>query len=1064
MEVQFKFISGDKLTTKFYDKIQYKISELFKELVSDKSKSCFWALNEMFLIEATYSFQTEVVMLPKLNSLYKQEEELKILKLLSSNNVIDEFKMKQETEKVSLEKQKSQGQSTNSIHLRIKKVESSIVKKDIPKSKFIQESSISNSSNTTKYLANIESPRDNKNNEKPDENKDDKNDVNARDSSNEQTHKLPNKTSSLLATNKAKITTLSSNISNNNRSSYQNFGKVDLSKYRPPKSINNNNASTTTSNTVGYSVKSMSINYNANHKFIDCVNNKLTTNSKKEAKEEVEKKTESNNKGDLFSYIKGNEISPNINKQQNSIDNSDSRKASLNSVCYTSDIPISNINLKDLIINKSFVSNPPLGLNDSINKPSSDSIGVIKEDSTEIEGSIKSIQNVASSADKRITQLVDSPENRGLNRKASFSKIKEEGCLRYKRESSCLNINTSLSVNRDSKETTDCSSKPNINGRPPINSSQFKKQQDSSCANINKLSYNSPSPVIKRKSTLKNPQSTSNSNENINQTNVNIFSNLNLSSCGNEGITSLNQVNSNNQVLNLRSMNSNEKQQYQIKKLLSTPLKRDSPKRVNFDANMLTCNQGQLVNGSSSINNNDSNSSMQKQQLNLNNSNSNNNLPPFKNPFSNVDFIELNYEDYFEYQIGDNFIEAIFLAGLPKSGNKMIVCSEAYLAPCGHKECSCLNAYKPDILFKFPLKGRETIAITNLSASLCFTRGIKLCFSPAEKEVPLQEDFINVMTNEALERFYMVNYHFYVKQEYIKFQQEFDCNPIKDASYLKNPNISSDYLMMISELHVRDFVYIPYCMCFIVKFPYKNQIYSTIESLIQIAFKDRSTSNSNDKAMPFKDKNNILSGSNYINSTSLSQLNLKTRRISDEKLLIEFIKHITYEIPIPEERYLLGKKLKIFLPYVSTPIEIAVPENRLPLTAYNINAIFDFLSLENLTVIFHLLLHEERVLLIGKSQSVLSLVLDNLKNILYPIKWNNVYIPVLSEDMINFLQCFMPFIMGLEESLYFLAKPQLDSLKDMENYEKKELFIVNLEKNTIETLLKPKKITKKNLK
>lgn len=57
-------------------------------------------------------------------------------------------------------------------------------------------------------------------------------------------------------------------------------------------------------------------------------------------------------------------------------------------------------------------------------------------------------------------------------------------------------------------------------------------------------------------------------------------------------------------------------------------------------------------------------------------------------------------------------------------------------------------------------------------------------------------------------------------------------------------------------------------------------------------------------------------------------------------------------------------------------------------------------------------------------------------------RWIHTCIPIMSSQMMKYLQSFLPFLNGIHESLFHLAKPMLKGADD-------ELFIVFTPKNKI---------------
>ena len=91
----------------------------------------------------------------------------------------------------------------------------------------------------------------------------------------------------------------------------------------------------------------------------------------------------------------------------------------------------------------------------------------------------------------------------------------------------------------------------------------------------------------------------------------------------------------------------------------------------------------------------------------------------------------------------------------------------------------------------------------------------------------------------------MVNYHFYLRMENAIYNNKYEMHPLKD--HLKR--FADDYINMnendmdknkekiekdleqAQNLGFRDFVYIPYCICLISKYPYVDEIKKCLESI-----------------------------------------------------------------------------------------------------------------------------------------------------------------------------------------------------------------------------------------
>ena len=285
-------------------------------------------------------------------------------------------------------------------------------------------------------------------------------------------------------------------------------------------------------------------------------------------------------------------------------------------------------------------------------------------------------------------------------------------------------------------------------------------------------------------------------------------------------------------------------------------------------------------------------------------------------------------------------------------------------------------------------------------------------------------------------------------------------------------HLSSEKIELISNLSLKENFYLPYCICVVSKFPLTEQSKILIKSMVNIAFKDFDINEDKPKENKHDIENLVVDNYESFESDNdknikVSNLNkIKSNNCSDNfinnlnkraQILFDFLKHLTYEVPYPTNKELKSKKLKLYLPFCESPIEI-IPNKypEMPLLAYSLDILYDFFSTENIVIIYHLILLEQKILFISKSASTLSKILECFKSVIYPFIWCNSFVSVLSEDLLKFLQCIIPFMMGIEDSLFIQGKEFLENNEDV--------YIVYIDKNSIESYHKPKKITKKILK
>jgi len=387
----------------------------------------------------------------------------------------------------------------------------------------------------------------------------------------------------------------------------------------------------------------------------------------------------------------------------------------------------------------------------------------------------------------------------------------------------------------------------------------------------------------------------------------------------------------------------------------------------------------------------------------------------------------------------ETFCEAFFVSGLPKKDPKLISNSEEYRSPCNHKDCSLLASYHPEILFKYQKSNSSSnhvFEISNVTAGLCFPSGIKICYSMDESTIKPIKTFLNVITNQKGDKFYMINYHYYNKVDYIYFQNEFNYDPIK--IFIKNYFESKSSVEVKGDKKLQtclkwannDYIYIPECLTLITKYPYRFQLEACLDTVFNIMTK--------------YEKNNNDSSNSVFNP--LEELN-------------RLIHHFVDEIPVPP----LSKKLIFYVPFQYGPLELpSVQNGNAPITQHNLRNLLDTFSIENIILIFYLILLEQKILFIDDDYSKLSEISLSFISLIQPLAWENNLVPVLSEEFIKYLLSIVPFIMGIEEILLKAAYKMRYILPEDED---NVIFLVNIRKNTIDrsTNKKNKKLNKKNL-
>ncbi|KAG8669871.1 hypothetical protein FPOAC2_09213 [Fusarium poae] len=157
----------------------------------------------------------------------------------------------------------------------------------------------------------------------------------------------------------------------------------------------------------------------------------------------------------------------------------------------------------------------------------------------------------------------------------------------------------------------------------------------------------------------------------------------------------------------------------------------------------------------------------------------------------------------------------------------------------------------------------------------------------------------------------------------------------------------------------------------------------------------------------------------------------------------------------PLERYVVNLCTEAFNPLGSkTQVELGVRELRLYARkeadnetpgsrTIDIYALFRCLSLENIVALFEYAMAESRIIFLSSHTSMLHLACHALANLLYPLKWASIFIPVLPARLLSALEAPCPYIVGIERRYDNIELPEDDYV------------LVDLDKDTIDATSQP---------
>jgi hypothetical protein len=115
-------------------------------------------------------------------------------------------------------------------------------------------------------------------------------------------------------------------------------------------------------------------------------------------------------------------------------------------------------------------------------------------------------------------------------------------------------------------------------------------------------------------------------------------------------------------------------------------------------------------------------------------------------------------------------------------------------------------------------------------------------------------------------------------------------------------------------------------------------------------------------------------------------------------------------------------------------------DNDSPFSDVNFVPLFGRLSLENILTLFGALLCERRILLLSSKLSRISAAAHAAAALLYPFRWQHVFIPILPATMLHLTTAPMPFLMGVHTS----------KVPELVRMPLEEVMVVDLDANSIQ--------------
>lgn len=113
----------------------------------------------------------------------------------------------------------------------------------------------------------------------------------------------------------------------------------------------------------------------------------------------------------------------------------------------------------------------------------------------------------------------------------------------------------------------------------------------------------------------------------------------------------------------------------------------------------------------------------------------------------------------------------------------------------------------------------------------------------------------------------------------------------------------------------------------------------------------------------------------------------------------------------------------------------SIPENR------NLTEYYNAVSAANMMVVFASMLFERRIIVTSRKLTRLSACVQSANDVIYPMNWQHIFIPVLPAALVDYMHAPMPFLIGVPE----------DVLQQVQRSDVGDVVILDADNDRIET-------------
>lgn len=314
----------------------------------------------------------------------------------------------------------------------------------------------------------------------------------------------------------------------------------------------------------------------------------------------------------------------------------------------------------------------------------------------------------------------------------------------------------------------------------------------------------------------------------------------------------------------------------------------------------------------------------------------------------------------------------------------------------------------PTILSKFPAsyQAPETFS------QFCFPCNV---FIDKDKSEATSEQFNFILTNDKGRRMYCSCLLIYERVKESDLLQD-DCNPIRSSLM----RAESDQRHKNTELLHNEEFFTDFAL---------PELSNRFRSQSSKTFKYHRKNSQSQPSSPKMNEQNFdfYSGNGYLVPKCLVLISPYAFLETHKKILHDIYKLSMQPLELPIECYIAHFFLEVPTPprgqtevlyqLLDKNYVFSMPScNKLPLCDTNMGLLFSSLDLNNLISVFASLIKETKTIFVSKFTDKLTACSYSLLSLLYPLHWNLIYVPVLPENLIDYVYSPVNYVYGVHSN------------------------------------------------